>query len=99
MTPSAGISNLVHAEINAAVLNEHVDFPKAPGIEEQAQPLARRQFALFLVPGNRLLAAHPKNLGFPLLEILYFIFNHTHACVPFICSKSECYGSGMSQPV
>ena len=44
-------------------------------------------------------AAHLQDLFLPLLEIRYFVFKHTHAGFPFICSEFEFYGSDMSQPV
>ena len=56
-TPSPGIFCFVHAEIVAAVLDEHVPFLEGAGIEQQLQPLARGELALGVLLLDALLAA------------------------------------------
>ena len=59
-TPSPGILLLVHAEVGAVVLDEHVEFLEAALVEQDAEALARGQLALGVLRGDALLAAaHP----------------------------------------
>ena len=53
----AGDDLLVHAEIAAAVRDELVDFVERSGIEQQIDPLARRQLAGVVLPFEAILAA------------------------------------------
>ena len=48
---------LLHAEIVAAVLDEHVPLLEGAGIEQQLQPLARGELALLVLLLDALLAA------------------------------------------
>ena len=53
----AGDLVVLHAEINAAVLDKHVPLFKAACVEQQFEPLARGQLALFVLGINAFLAA------------------------------------------
>jgi hypothetical protein len=73
-----GNLDLRHAEIDAAVLNEHVDLPKGSLVEQLAHPFAGGQLAFFLVLGDQLFSAHLKDARFARLEILDFFLHNTH---------------------
>ena len=76
-TPSPGGRLLLHAEVVAAVLDEHVPFLEAAGVEEQLDPLARGELALGVLRIDALLAAAEagaRALGFELLDDV------VHAC-------------------
>jgi hypothetical protein len=67
----AGILLLGHAEVGAAVLDEHVPFLERAFVEQQLEPLARGELALAVLRGDALLAAAPGArgaLGFELLR-------------------------------
>ena len=53
----AGDLGLLHAEIGAAVLDEHVEFLERVVIEQQLDALARGELALGVLRRNALLAA------------------------------------------
>ena len=62
---------VLHAEINAAVLDKHVPLFKAACVEQQFEPLARGQLALFVLGINAFLAATQASqlaLGFELFK-------------------------------
>ena len=52
-----------HAEVDAAVLDEHVPFLERALVEQQLQPLARRELALAVLRGDALFAAAQARLG------------------------------------
>ena len=56
-TPSPGILVVCHAEIVAAVLDEHVELLERVVIEQQFDALARGELALGVLRGDALLAA------------------------------------------
>ena len=58
-------ANLVvfHAEVGAAVLDEHVPLFESAFVEQQFEPLARRQLALGVLRGDALVAAAQAGLG------------------------------------
>jgi hypothetical protein len=56
-TPSPGDLLVLHAEVGTAVLDEHVPFFEGAFVEQQFQPLARRQLALGMLRLDALLAA------------------------------------------
>ena len=56
-TPSPGNLLLLHAEVDAIMLDVHVIFFEAAGIEQHGQPLAGGQPALGVLRRNALFAA------------------------------------------
>ena len=56
-TPSPGILVVLHAEIVAAVLDEHVELLEQIVIQEEVDALARGELALGVLGGDALLAA------------------------------------------
>ena len=48
---------LVHAEVRAAVMDEHVVFFETAFVEKEGQTLARRKFSLFMLRSDALFAA------------------------------------------
>jgi hypothetical protein len=70
--------DLFHAEINTAMPNKHIDLPKGSLVEQFADPFSGGQLAFFLVLGDQLFPAHPKDAGFACLEILDFFLHNTH---------------------
>ena len=76
---------LGHAEIGAAMLDEHVDLFERAGIEQQLQALARRQLAAFVLrrdPPGTAARSGGLPLGVELLEDLL----HGH---PFLRSHAR----------
>ena len=53
----AGHLRLLHAEIVAAVLDEHVELLEGPAVEQDLDPLARRELAARVLSRDPLLAA------------------------------------------
>ena len=56
-TPSPGIFCLLHAEVDAAVLDEHVELLERALVEQQLDALARGQLAALVLRLDALLAA------------------------------------------
>ena len=73
-----GNLDILHAEINAAVLDEHVDLPKGSLVKQLSQPFTGGQLAFFLVLGDQLFPAHLKDTRLARLEILDFFLHNTH---------------------
>ena len=67
-TPSPGILRLLHAEVGAAVLDEHVELLERAVIEQQVDALARGQLALGVLGGDALLAAAEARAGAAAVE-------------------------------
>ena len=61
----AGNDLLVHAEVEAAVGDEFVDFVEAPGIEEEIDPLTRRELSGVVLPFQPIVAAAAHRRGAP----------------------------------
>ncbi|VTR68662.1 conserved hypothetical protein [Desulfosarcina cetonica] len=76
-----------HAEIDATVLNEHVDFSKCPRVKQFVETFAGGQLAPFLLLGDQLVPAHLKDACFARLEILNFFLHNTH--VTFLSPKVQ----------
>ena len=68
-------SLLLHAEIGAAMGDEHVELLKGALVEQQLDPLARGQLALGVLRVDPLLAAAQPGLGAALFEFLENVFH------------------------
>ena len=68
-TPSPGIVCSLHAEVGAAVLDEHVPFLERIGVEQQLDALARGELALGVLGVDALLAAAEPGAGALLFEL------------------------------
>ena len=81
----AGDLGRVHAEIVAAMLDEHVELLEGIVVEQELDPLARRQLALGVLGGNALLSAAEAG-GLPAgVEADENIF---HAGLPASCEQA-----------
>ena len=69
-TPSPGIFDLLHAEIGAAVLDEHVELLERALVEEEFDPLARRQLAALVLGIDAGLATAQPRIVAPALELV-----------------------------
>jgi hypothetical protein len=67
---------LVHAEVAAPVRDELVDFLEAAGIEQQVDPLARRELARFVLAAQPVLAASELRAALEVLEIFERVHDH-----------------------
>ena len=68
-TPSPGDLLLGHAEVVAAVLDEHVELLERALVEQQVDPLAGGQLALGVLGRDPPLAAAGPRLRAPLFEL------------------------------
>jgi len=75
----AGDLLLSHAEVGAIMLNEHVIFFEATGIEQHAQPLSRSQPSLGMLRIDALLTAAHAGRVAPLLKL----FDHGRHDAPY----------------
>ena len=75
----AGEARRRHAEVGAAVGDEHVELLEAALVEQHLEPLARGELALGVLRGDPLLAAAQPGLGAPRLELVEDIL---HASLP-----------------
>ncbi len=75
----AGNALLLHAEVVAAVLDEHVELLEGVLVEQQVEALAGGELALGVLGGDAPLAAAGPGLRPPLLELLEDVL---HARVP-----------------
>ena len=66
---------LLHAEIGAAMSHEHVVFFETAFIQQQFDPLARRQFALGMLRVDPRLSATQSGPGAPLFQFLKNVFH------------------------
>ena len=73
-----------HAEIGAAMLDEHVPFLERALVEQQLEPLARGELALAVLRGDALLAAAEAGPGALLLELLQDVGHAGDPCVEFL---------------
>jgi len=83
-TPSPGIFWSCHAEVDAAVLDEHVPLFEGAFVQQQLQPLARGELALVVLGVDALLPtaqAGQLALGFELFEDV------VHGCPSFRSEK------------
>jgi hypothetical protein len=76
--------HLFHSEIRASVTYEHVDFPKAAGIEEKIKSLTGRQLSLTPVTCHGLFPTHLAQPFFPHFQIINFISTACHGLFPFV---------------
>jgi hypothetical protein len=76
-TPSPGYVAL-HAEIGAAVLDEHVVFLERALVEQHVEPLARRQLALGVLRVDPLLPAAEPGFRAALLQLFENFLHFLH---------------------
>ena len=77
----AGNQLLVHAKIVAAMLDEHVPFFKRAGIEQQFNPLARRQLPFGVLCVDPPLTAAEFRCGTFLFELPNDLFHQIFSLV------------------
>ncbi len=63
----------IHTEINTAVFDEYIEFPKRSGIKQLVEPLTGSQLALVALFGHRLFPAHFLDLFPEVFELFEFV--------------------------